>query len=387
MNNHGIFRRISELGTRLRGIPRSRFILLAVPLALGLICLAAYSGLRSYAPAAQREEQTPSATPFQPATDTPDVPGRSPTRGPSATVATLRPFTTPTASGVAPPWSPYAGPIHPASTEIPGPAALIDPGKNSLTVALLGIDKSETAGAYRTDAIMILHINRERKFAAVISFPRDLYVYIPAYGMQRINIAFEQGKELRYPGGTFALFRDTLKYNFGLQVDRYALMNFQGFKDMVDRLDGIDVQVGRTYTDYRHGYGNYTVEAGEQHMDGALALWYVRARQASSDFDRNRRQQEVIVAIAQRLLDLRAIPNLPGFFNIFMQYFESDLTLDDITPFVDMAGSVSPSSLRRYRVSVPDGCSNWTTPEGGMVLLPKYDAIHAMLEAALNPPA
>ncbi len=386
MNKNGIFQRLSGLGLRLRGIPKSRYVLLALPAALALICLGAYSRIRSYAPAAARESQTPSATPFQPATDTLDVPGRSPTRGPSATVATPAPLATPTASGIAPPWSPYAGPIHPAATEIPAPADAIEPGRDSMTIALLGIDKSETAGAYRTDAIMILHVNRERSFAAVISFPRDLYVYIPAYGMQRINIAFEQGKELRYPGGTFALFRDTMKYNFGLQVDHYALMNFQGFKDMVDRLDGIDVQVGRTYTDYRHGYGNYSVEAGQQHMDGSLALWYVRARQASSDFDRNRRQQEVIVAIAQRLLDLRAIPNLPGFFNIFMQYFESDLTLDDITPFVDMAGSVSLSSLRRYRVSLPDGCRNWTTPEGGMVLLPKYDAIHAMLEAALNPP-
>ncbi|MGB7538672.1 MAG: LCP family protein [Anaerolineales bacterium] len=386
MNKNSAFQRISGFGSRLRGLPKGRLFLMTAPAVLILLCLGIYSGIRSYAPAAPREELTPSATPFQPATDTPNEPGRSPTRGPSVTVATPAPLATPTASGIAPPWSPFAGPIHPASTQIPTPAAVIDPGKDTITIALLGIDKSETAGAYRTDAIMILYLNRERNLAAVISFPRDLYVYIPAYGMQRINIAFGQGKELHYPGGSFALFRDTMKYNFGLQVDHYALMNFQGFKDMVDRLDGIDVQVGRTYTDYRHGYGNFTVEAGEQHMDGSLALWYVRARQASSDFDRNRRQQEVIMAIAQRLLDLRAIPNLPGFFNIFMKYFESDLTLDNVTPFVDMAGSVSLSSLRRYRVTLPDGCSNWTTPEGGMVLLPKYDAIHAMLEAALNPP-
>jgi len=386
MDKSAVFQRISRLGSRLRGLPKRRLFLMLAPAVLVLMCLGMYSGIRSYAPAAPRETQTPSATPFQPATDTPDAPRRSPTRRLSVTAATLAPLVTPTSSGIAPPWSPYAGPIHPASTEIPTPAALIDPGKDTITIALLGIDKSETAGAYRTDAIMILHLNRKRNLAAVISFPRDLYVYIPAYGMQRINIAFGQGKELHYPGGTFALFRDTMKYNFGLQIDHYALMNFQGFKDMIERLDGIDVQVGRTYTDYRHGYGNYTVEAGEQHMDGSLALWYVRARQASSDFDRTRRQQEVIVAIAQRLLDLRAIPNLPGFFRIFMQYFESDLTLDDITPFVDMAGSISLSSLRRYRVTIPDGCSNWTTPEGGMVLLPKYGAIHAMLEAALNPP-
>jgi LCP family protein required for cell wall assembly len=386
MNKNGLFQRISSFGPRLRGLFKPRIFLLAAPVVLGLVCLGVYASVRSYAPAAPREEQTPSATPFQPATDLPDWLGLSPTRGLTETVATLAPLATPTASGIAPPWSPYMGPIHPPPTQIPTPAAVIDPGKDTVTIALLGIDKSATASAYRTDAIMILHLNRERNLAAVISFPRDLYVYIPAYGMQRINIAFGQGKELHYPGGSFALFRDTMKYNFGLQVDHYALMDFQGFKDMVDRLDGIEVQVGRTYTDYRHGYGNFTVEAGKQHMDGSLALWYVRARQASSDFDRNRRQQEVIMAIAQRLLDLRAIPNLPGFFNNFMKYFESDLTLDAIAPFVDMAGSVSLSSLRRYRVTLPDGCSNWTTPEGGMVLLPKYDVIHAMLEAALNPP-
>jgi LCP family protein required for cell wall assembly len=353
---------------------------------LGLLCLGLYAGIRSYAPAAPREEKTPSATPFQPVTDTPDYPGSSPTPGPTEIIPTPLPLVTPTPSGIAPPWAPYAGPIHPAATQIPTPAIEIDPGADSLTIALLGIDKSVIVGAYRTDAIMVLSLNRERKTAVVISFPRDLYVFIPAYGMQRINIAFQQGKALNYPGGSFALFRDTMKYNFGLRIDHYALMNFQGFKDMVDRLDGIDVQVARTYTDYRYGYGSYTVKAGEQHMDGSLALWYVRARQASNDFDRNRRQQEVIAAIAQRLTDLRAIPNLPGFFNIFMQYFESDLTLEIITPFSDMAGSVSVSSLRRYRITSPDGCSNWTTPEGGMVLLPKYDAIHAMLEEALNPP-
>jgi anionic cell wall polymer biosynthesis LytR-Cps2A-Psr (LCP) family protein len=118
-------------------------------------------------------------------------------------------------------------------------------------------------------------------------------------------------------------------------------------------------------------------------MDGSTALWYVRARHTTSDFDRERRQQEAILAITQRLLDMRAIANLPGFFNTFMKYFESDLTLDIVSPYVELAGNVSPSTLQRNRIVYPDGCSNWTTPEGGMVLLPKYDAIHALLEQAL----
>jgi hypothetical protein len=143
------------------------------------------------------------------------------------------------------------------------------------------------------------------------------------------------------------------------------------------------VTAAKPLTNFRLGYGNYTVPAGVTHMDGSTALWYTRARHTTSDFDRERRQQEVILAIAQRLLDRRAIANLPGFFNTFMKYFESELTLDLVAPYVELAGYVSPSSLRRARIISPEGCRGWTTPEGGMVLLPKYDAIRAMLMQAL----
>jgi anionic cell wall polymer biosynthesis LytR-Cps2A-Psr (LCP) family protein len=118
-------------------------------------------------------------------------------------------------------------------------------------------------------------------------------------------------------------------------------------------------------------------------MDGATALWYVRSRYTSSDIDRNRRQQEVILAMAQRLLSLNALGNIPGFFATLADYVESDLTLDIVTPYTELGTSLSPSSIRRYGVAVPDQCSNWTTPEGAMVLLPNYDAIRSLLEGAL----
>jgi polyisoprenyl-teichoic acid--peptidoglycan teichoic acid transferase len=378
-----ITRGIDEQGASAMKRFKLRYLLLALPVSLALICAGLYAQFGSYAPAAPKDLSTGTPTPFRPATVTPFQVG--PTGTPTATDTMLPPLptVTPTPSGGAPAWAPFAGPMHPASTPIPTPAEEITQGGDTLNIALLGIDKSVTAGSYRTDAIMILSLDRDRKSAVLISFPRDLYVYIPVYGMQRINAAFLQGQELHYPGGRFGLFADTMKYNFGLRVDHYALMNFQGFKDMVDALDGIDVKASRPLTDFRLGYGNYTIPAGVTHMDGTTALWYSRARYTTSDFDRERRQQEVILAIAQRLMVLRAIANFPGFFNIFMKYFESDLTLDMLTPYLELAGSVSPSSLQRYRITAPDGCSNWTTPEGGMVLLPKYDAIRAMLEAAL----
>jgi LCP family protein required for cell wall assembly len=362
---------------------RVRYLLAVIPLGLVLLCAGLYSQVRSYAPMAARETPTATYTPFLPVTDTPLPPGWNRTPTATETVPTRLPYVTPTPSGEMPPWAPYAGPILPSSTPIPTPAQEIGLGEGVLTIALLGIDSLETKGAYRTDAIMILAVDRSDKTAALISFPRDLYVYIPAYGMQRINVAYLQGQELGYTGGRFGLFRDTMKYNFGLRVDHYALINFQGFKDMVDRLDGIDVNVAKKLTDYRQGYGNYTIEAGMRHMDGSTALWYSRARYTTSDFDRGRRQQEVIVAIARRLLDLRVLANLPGFFQILSQYVESDLTLDILLPFAGLAGSVSPDSVRRYRINEPDYCYDWTTPQGGMVLLPKYDAIRALLLEAL----
>ncbi len=358
-----------------------RYLLFALPIVLALFCAGVVSQFGSYAPAAPKESSTETPTAFQPATETP----LGPTPTPSATGTMLPPLptVTPTPVGGVRPWSPYAGPVHPASTPIPTPAEEILQGKDTLNIALLGIDASSTDGAYRTDAILILSLDRDRKTAALISFPRDLYVYIPAYGMQRINIAFLEGQELHYPGGRFGLLADTMKYNFGLRIDHYALMNFQGFKDMVDALKGIDVDAAHPLTDFRLGYGNYTVPAGITHMDGPTALWYSRSRYTTTDFDRDQRQQEVILAIAQRLLDRRALANLPGFFKTFMKYFESDLTLDTVTPYLELAGTVSPSTLKRYRIILPDQCTHWTTPEGGWVLIPKYDAIRTLLETAL----
>ncbi|HEY5118917.1 MAG TPA: LCP family protein, partial [Anaerolineales bacterium] len=218
-----------------------RYLLLAVPVCIALLCAGLYAQFSSYAPAAPKDLSNETPTPFRPSTATPFQVG--PTETPTATETMLPPLptVTPTPPGGLHSWAPYAGPIHAASTPIPTPAEEITQGGDTLNIALLGIDKSVTAGSYRTDAIMILSLDRDRKSAVLISFPRDLYVFIPAYGMQRINAAFLQGQELYYPGGRFGLFADTMRYNFGLRIDHYALMNFQGFKDMVDALDGIDV--------------------------------------------------------------------------------------------------------------------------------------------------
>jgi LCP family protein required for cell wall assembly len=284
----------------------------------------------------------------------------------------------------APPWAPYAGPIYPALIDIPKPVEEFPTSADVLNIALLGIDMRPTGGSYNTDTIMILTVNRTKKTAALISFPRDLYVYIPAYGMERINAAFAEGKIRNYTGGGFGLFRDTMRYNFGITVDHYALMNFWGFKALIDTLGGIDVNSQYSLEDSRQGYGDFYLPAGLHHMNGEMALWYVRARKTTSDFDRVRRQQEVLVGIGQTLLSMNALANIPGFFVTLAQYVESDLTLDAVTPFADMAASFSLSSITRVTVIPNAYGENWITPDGKMVVLPNYPAIHTLLAGILG---
>ena len=84
----------------------------------------------------------------------------------------------------------------------------------------------------------------------MISIPRDLWVYIPTVGMDRINTAYEYGIG-NYPGGGAALLRDTIAYNLGLRIDHMAMVDFSGFSKIVDTLGGIDVPVACPYTDWR----------------------------------------------------------------------------------------------------------------------------------------
>jgi LCP family protein required for cell wall assembly len=345
-----------------------------------VLCSILYFSVRSYAPAAARDAAaTLTPTPFLPATTTPTPFGPEGAVAPTDLPFAVSPLRTPTLSGGAPPWAPYAGPIYPPLIEVPKPAEEFKTGDDVLNIALLGIDLRPAGGSYNTDTIMILTVNRTKKTAALISFPRDLYVYIPAYGMERINAAYAEGRMINYTGGGFGLFRDTMRYNFGIVIDHYALMNFWGFKDLIDNLGGIDVNSAYSLEDRRQGYGDFYLPAGLNHMNGEMALWYVRARKTTSDFDRVRRQQEVMVGIAQTLLSKDALSNIPGFFVTLAKYVESNLTLDDVTPFADMASSFSLSSIGRAAVIPNAYGTNWITPDGKMVVLPNYPAIHDLL--------
>ena len=249
---------------------------------------------------------------------------------------------------------------------------------DQVTILLLGSDQRPYEGGFRTDTIILLILKPSEGTASMVSFPRDLYVEIPYHGENRINTAMVYGG--------FPLLNQTLHINFGVYAQHYVMVNFWAFVQIIDSLGGIDVHVAVPLTDHREGYGEYTVPAGTVHMDGETALWYARSRYTSSDFDRTRRQQEVIRAIFERLLSLNAVERAPQIYDTYVQNVSTDLTLNDITPLIPLAIKLTdPTTINNYYIG-PSLVTPWTTPGGAQVLLPdKYGIQNLIRQAFFSP--
>lgn len=239
------------------------------------------------------------------------------------------------------------------------------------TILLLGSDFRPELG-YRTDVMLLLGLNTRTNEVHLISFPRDLWVNIPDLGEQRLNTAF--------PFGDWQGLSDTFASNFGFRPDHYAMVDFQGFKHLIDVLDGIVVTVGEHMEDECHmnDSGWCVVEPGEVPMTADEALWYVRARLNSSDFDRTRRAQEVIQAMAKKALQPSEILNLDNFIRAILRTVQTDMKTNDIIVYVLPVKKFTDMSVTTYRLT-PDDAVPGMTYGGASVLFPNYPAIREKL--------
>ncbi len=132
----------------------------------------------------------------------------------------------------------YAPPSDRPVTAVPPFVTLVDgPAEaNLFNILVLGSDTANSANAGRTDAILIASINRSANTVSLLSIPRDLFVYIPGWTMQRMNAAFGFGEHNGYQDGGYGLLRDTIRYNLGIGIDAYARVDFNGFVDVINAL-------------------------------------------------------------------------------------------------------------------------------------------------------
>jgi LCP family protein required for cell wall assembly len=279
----------------------------------------------------------------------------------------------------------------PPPAEIP----LIDPtalppltDNETYNVLLIGSDR-RPGSSYRTDTLVIAIIWPKEGQVSLISIPRDLWIYIPSVGMQRINTAYQSGEVVGYAGGGPGLLRDTIAYNLGIRIDHTAMVEFDGFRRIVDTLGGIEVPISCSYTDWRlidpsydpfneNNWWLFSVGPGQVHMDGDLALWYARSRLKSNDFDRGRRQQEVLRSLFQKAIQTDTFSKIPQLYNDFSSTVITDISLTDMLRLAPYAVNFTNANIRGYYIR-PPAVSSWITPGGASVLLPNEELLRQLL--------
>lgn len=189
------------------------------------------------------------------------------------------------------------------------------PAKEAVNILLMGTDRrsekqttgqSASApgwipGAQRTDSIMVLHIDGDRRGASVVSVPRDAWVEVPGHGMNKVNAAFS------FAGPSLAV--ETVELLTGVRIDHLAVVDWEGFSKLTDDLGGVSVTVPASVHDSARGV---TWAAGEHELDGEQALLYVRQRYGlpGGDLDRIRRQHGFLKSLAKQSFesDMRRSP-------------------------------------------------------------------------------
>ncbi len=262
----------------------------------------------------------------------------------------------------------------------------------TFNILLLGSDQRPGEHAWRTDTIMIAAVDWEHDRIGVLSIPRDLWVDIPGYGESRINMAdFVGEKEIKYPGGGPALLGRVISETLGIRTDRFARMNLLAFEQAIDTIGGVTVTLDCAFREATPDPNNpnqlleVNFEPGSYHFDGHEARMYASYRYYTGDWDRSRRQQQVLLAIRQQALSFNIIPKIPSLWLTFKGAIQTDLGFKEIIDLATFGLRLDMKNVHGrvldYRLVTP-----YTTKGGAQVLKPKTAEIAAAINGIFDTP-
>jgi len=274
---------------------------------------------------------------------------------------------------------------------------------NRINILLLGIRGLEDPGEGKllSDAMILASIEKDTGQVALISLPRDLYVTIWCTNEKRkINFAYAQGG--------LDCAKNTVSLVTGLYVDQAISVNFEALKQGVDALGGITIHLDRTFEESfqwaREGWEEdehwfikeidgqerwvFQVATGTNYLDGVTTLYYVRSRYSTNDFDRMRRQNQVLVALKEKALSLGVLANPVKIYNlldVLSKNVRTDMSLGQIKDLISLAGNIDKDNLKkRFFDTSEQGLLYHTFINEEYVLLPAGDSFDKIKEACQN---
>lgn len=262
---------------------------------------------------------------------------------------------------------------------------------NYLILSMRGAD--DPNGGLLTDSIIILSIRPYDNKIALISVPRDLYVSMPGTGKSRkLNEAYEIG-EKKLAGNGLNYVSSVVSDISGLRINFAATINFKGFSDLIDALGGVELNLEKPFVEaVPFEEGSISLPAGKQTINGQTALLYTRARMSSSDFDRSRRQQEIIKAVYTKAINTGVIFNpyrLDKLLKIVENNVKTNMTVGEIEETIKLLKDIkSPAIKTKVIDNGPEKLLYSTyNDEGAFILLPtngNYDKIREDIKNIFN---
>lgn len=278
-----------------------------------------------------------------------------------------------------------------------GPPAQPWDGKTPITILLLGVDDRDWEtdnGPPLTDTIILATIDPQARTASMLSIPRDLWVEVPGQGYHKINQAYLLGEANNNPAGGAGLVMATVESLFDIHIPYYALVNFNAFVYLIDEIGGVKINVPeRIQVDPLGDHNTRILKPGIQTLPGDIALAYVRNRDTDgSDFDRIQRQQQVIVAIQQRLIHFEMIPTLiqsaPILYGEIASGMMTNLTLQQAAQLAWLSTKIPLENVRQFYIH-PEQVTNAISYDGMAILLPIPEEILALRDTyfSTEPPS
>jgi LCP family protein required for cell wall assembly len=263
-------------------------------------------------------------------------------------------------------------------------------GRVNILLAGDSSDDPGHQGADLTDSVMVLSIDTKNQTGFMLSVPRDLLVDVPGYGHEKINAANENSNfhEAGYPSGGMGQLEQVVQTDLGIPIDYYALINYGVFKDSVDAVGGIKVDIQSP--DPRGIYDAYThlkLPNGLNELDGQQALDLARARGddsagdisygfPNSDFNRTQHQREMLIALSQKAKNIGVLANpikVSQLFDSVGKNVQTDFDLQDILAMAKITKGVNLAQLQSLTYSYGGGKSlltDYTSPDGQESLVP-----------------
>ncbi|MBI5151979.1 LCP family protein [Candidatus Peregrinibacteria bacterium] len=270
-------------------------------------------------------------------------------------------------------------------------------------VLVLGIGGGEHQGPDLTDTMIIVSLDEKNKSAVMFSVPRDLYVDDGKIWKGKINTVYAAAKA-HYKDSTRGLeeLRSITEKTLNVPIQYYIKVNFSGFEKAIDSLGGVDIYVDQAISDPFYpndktdGYNPFYIEQGWHHMNGSTALKYARSRQTTSVYDRDKRQQKLILALKEKVIKNGEINEnkVKDILFSLKNDVETNLTVRQIITLAKIGKDIDQSLIKSYEMhDDPSKCGGWLYPYlaqdgyGGNVLMPagdKYDKVQNLTNIVIN---